>query len=455
MRTLCAALLFFALTTPLLAYDEVIRIEPARPTSTNPIRVTVSGANPLGCDPHFLGMEPGDGLLLLRFRDGSGGEIVCPPYVLEWSEVITVGSLRSGEWELRLMMGDRMAASTTFTVVESDNPVQLIPSSSRLEGGVPVRLRGAGIGECGSACQHLRVSFGGVDVDEVRVINGSELEVIAPPHAAGRVDVVVYYASTVVVIVPPVSFLYYDWAEGPPAETFETILVPLMFEGEGALGSRWTSELTVRNRGDAGIDPWNPLIRCSPGERCRPQIPPGATLGLTPSSLLSWMHGYLFAVPREQADDLDFSLHIRDLSRQVESFGTEIPVVREADLPRSPVVLLDVPLDPRFRKMLRIYDLAAVDGTPVVIRWRLDDGTQVGRDSRLILRTVGRCIAAPCWLPEPAGIALPVFAQTQPPGVTQKHLHLEIEPLAPHSRLWAFVTVTHNETQQVTTITPQ
>ena len=42
-----------------------------------------------------------------------------------------------------------------------------------------------------------------------------------------------------------------------------------------------------------------------------------------------------------------------------------------------------------------------------------------------------------------------------PQSITQNHLHVEIEPLMPYSRLWAFVTVTNNEPQHVTTITPQ
>ncbi|HEY0592969.1 MAG TPA: hypothetical protein VGF40_14445, partial [Thermoanaerobaculia bacterium] len=148
-------------------------------------------------------------------------------------------------------------------------------------------------------------------------------------------------------------------------------------------------------------------------------------------------------------------LHVRDLSRAGESFGTEIPVVREREIGRAPIRLLDVPVgDGRYRVMLRVYDLAAIDGTRAVMRWRLDDGTQYAGDTQLTLRTVGRCIVGPCWLPEPAGIALPLFDKPLPPNLTQDHLHVEIEPLHPSSRLWAMVTVTNNETQQVTTITP-
>lgn len=444
------ALFLLVLSCPLLAIDEVIRVEPAHPTSNDPLRVTVSGSSPSGCILRYDGFEIRERVVTLRFSDPP---VVCPAVVIPWSHTAQIPPLTAGAWTLQATVNGR-AAAASLTVADAGTRFEVVPASSRTEGGTVVRLRGARIAECGDACQHLRVSFGGVDADSVRVINGSELEVTVPPHAAGRVDVVVYYNTTAVQITAPSAFLYYHWAEGPPSEAFELILIPLMFEGPGAFGSQWTSVLTMHNRSDLGIDPWNPVVRCGAGERRHPQIPAGATLDLTPFSLLSWQHGTLFAVPREQADDLAFSLHIRDLSRQAESFGTEIPVVRESELPRSPITLLEVPLDSRFRRMLRVYDLAAVDGVPVVMRWKLDDGTQVGSDQRLVLRTVARCVAAPCWLPEPAGISLPLFDDPLPASITQDHLHVEIEPLMPYSRLWAFVTVTNNATQQVTTITP-
>jgi hypothetical protein len=355
-----------------------------------------------------------------------------------------------GPWKLRAIVDGVTIAEMSFEVVPGGHAFEIIPSSARLEGGTPVRIR-PGYGECSLICQEYRVLFDGVPGTVVGG-SGRDAEVIPPPHAAGRVDVTIHTTNGGT-LTREDAFLYYDFSAGPPPEAFETILVPLMFEGEGAFRSAWTSELMIRNRSDQGVDPWNPIVRCGPTERCHPQIPAGVTLRLSPGLLMSWIHGYLLAVPREQADDLDLTLHIRDLSRQAESFGTEIPIVREKDLPRSPVTLLGVPVNDRGRVMLRIYDIAAVDGTPVVVRFRLDDGTQYGGDWHLTLRTVARCIA-PCWLPDPAGIALPLFGAPMPPNLTQDHLHVEVEPLMPHSRLWAMITVTNNETQQVTTITP-
>lgn len=452
MKALGSALLVLLfLATPLLAFDEMIRIEPTEPTSTERIRVTVSGTWVSGCTPRFDYFDQGDGVGALLFSTATAP---CPAIAPPWSHTVEVGPLPNGAWELRAVVDTTVVASTSFMVARGEDPFAIIPSSARIEGGTPVVLR-PGFGWCSlSPCQlEYRILFGGVEATLTGEGEGRDTVVIAPPHDPGRVDVTIYPVNGGGPITREDAFLYFDPAEGPPADTFERILVPLMFEGDGAFGSHWTSALTVHNSGETGIDPWSSIVRCGDEERCRPQIPPGATLHLTPLTLGNWIHGYLFAVPREQADDLEFSLHIRDLSRQAESFGTEIPVVRERDLPRRPIVLLDVPLDPRFRSMLRVYDVNAIDGAPVRIRYRLDDGSQVGEDSRHLLTTVVRCVTEPCWFPEPAGLALPLVVAL-PGGVAQDHVHVEIEPLHPDSRLWALVTVTNNETQQVTTIAP-
>lgn len=448
-----ALLVLLAIAAPLFAFDETIRIEPGNPSSTDPLKITVSGIWTSGCVPRFSAFDRNDRELTLRFSVRT--DVPCTADLPPWSATVVVPALPAGKWDVRAVVatpqGDKVVAAVPLIVAPSETPFVVIPASSRMEGGTPVRLRAGGVGSC-EPCP--RVLFGGSEATSVRVVNLSEIEAVPPPHAPGRVDVTILGSGLGPSVTLPAAFRYYDHSDGPPEDAFETILVPIMFEGEGAFGSRWTTELTVHNAGEAPVDPWMAFVRCGPGTRCWPQLPPGATLHLQPSTMLSWIHGYLFPVPREQADDLRFTLHVRDASRESESLGTEIPVVRERELPRSPIVLLDVPLDPRFRRMLRVYDLAAIDGTRVVMRWRLDDGTQYAGDMQLVLRTVGRCIAAPCWLPEPAGIAVSLFDLPLPPNITQDHLHVEIEPLMPHSRIWAFITVTSNETQQVTTITP-
>ncbi|HEY0592952.1 MAG TPA: IPT/TIG domain-containing protein, partial [Thermoanaerobaculia bacterium] len=355
MKASVRALLVLAvLAAPLVAADETIRVDVPQPaTSTDPVRVTISGIWPDGCVPQFDTLEKKQGEITLRFAvPATGG---CVAVLTAWSASITLPPLPAGTWDLRAIVrmaqGEKVLATFTLTIDAADPPFEMIPASGRKEGGLPIRIRAGGIGAC-EPCP--RVAFGGVDAASVRVIDSSHLEVVPPPHDPGRVDVTVLGSGLGASVTVPRAFRYYDYTEGPPPDAFELILVPLMFEGDGAYGSRWTTALTVHNAGDAPVDPWMAFVRCGPGARCWPQLPAGATLHLTPATTSNWIHGYVYPAPREQADDLRFSLHVRDLSRAGESFGTEIPVVREREIGRAPIRLLDVPVgDGRYRVMLR------------------------------------------------------------------------------------------------------
>jgi hypothetical protein len=54
----------------------------------------------------------------------------------------------------------------------------------------------------------------------------------------------------------------------------------------------------------------------------------------------------------------------------------------------------------------------------------------------------------------PAYVAISDLSTIAPIGGAQR-IALEIEPVTPGLRLWAFATVVNNETQQATVITPQ
>jgi hypothetical protein len=57
-------------------------------------------------------------------------------------------------------------------------------------------------------------------------------------------------------------------------------------------------------------------------------------------------------------------------------------------------------------------------------------------------------------LPEYPGYAQVTDLSTLAPLGDVERLRLEVEPVTPGLRLWAFVTVIHNETQHATVITP-
>jgi hypothetical protein len=136
-------------------------------------------------------------------------------------------------------------------------------------------------------------------------------------------------------------------------------------------------------------------------------------------------------------------------------------VPRENAFHASAFTLLDVPVDVGFRQTLRIYD---IDGTPreasVRIRvFRLDPsrGQPFGEADELLGETTVPLAFASDGLVPPLhpGYAEVTDLSTLAPLGDAERLRLEIEPSTPGSKLWAFVTVIHNETQHATVITPQ
>lgn len=223
----------------------------------------------------------------------------------------------------------------------------------------------------------------------------------------------------------------------------ERILLPLFTQPvNGANGSRFITEFRAANRGSEplGILGLTPVcISACPG------IPPQA-IGIPAGSEVLPQHvvndgfpGAFVYVEKAYADALWVNLRVFDDSRSADNFGTEIPVVREKDFSRDlPIVFTGVPTDPRFRTTLRIYATQAVTVTV-----DLGDAYPV---RQVALR--------PGWTE-----FVPAYAQIGdlPSGVGP--LKIRIIPPGPDepgffTPIWAFISVTNNETQLITTITP-
>lgn len=239
----------------------------------------------------------------------------------------------------------------------------------------------------------------------------------------------------------------------------ETVLVPVRVSAPvpGAFGSLWTSTLLIRNNGAEPVMVNGDNGYCSgllcPGSRT---VPPYATVeaqafggGHGPGALLS--------APPEQVQNLSFILRIRDLSRQELTWGTEIPVVRDHEL-RTRITLVGVPVADRFRNMLRIYQPEiANEGAAVTVRvYAIDDLRDSEKPPDSLL---GEAVIRLSQLSPNRAWASPGYAEV--PDLASlvdlegaSLLALEIEAMEADQRVWAFVSVTNNETQHVTTVTP-
>ena len=254
------------------------------------------------------------------------------------------------------------------------------------------------------------------------------------------------------------AFTFSEASEG--RENYVQYLVPITGETiPGANGSRWTGELTLFNGSTFNavcIGKFTP-----PGSITLPipdavTLAPGATEKPTLYGSGSTAGAFLY-VPKPLAERVRDSLRIRDLSRNANSWGTEIPVVgpNEAGIT---ITLIDIPTDPQYRATLRIYHWSAYSGVARVTIYapnRAEPVSQFDVQSH-----------AP-FTPDPAEDMpfYPSYSQVDllTPAVRAAGPSIRVEVYnygdnprvsPPFPGIWAFASVTNNETQQVTVITP-
>jgi hypothetical protein len=248
--------------------------------------------------------------------------------------------------------------------------------------------------------------------------------------------------------------------------SFERILIPVYVPEPlpGAHGSLWVSEFVAFNGTSQPVsfvfaDDICPVT-------CPFQaLPPGEVVHHTLRPITDSV-GRFYHLSREAADGISLNLRIRDLSRQRETWGTEIPVVRERDFLNERSVLVNVPIASRFRSMLRVYD---VDASGTAFAHVRIIGAPEGQPDQLLYETllplpveesernVYNDISAPVPFRPGIGTLLldPILEELFGSQMTDLVTRIEISPAGGNFRFWAFVSVTNNETQHVTTITPQ
>ena len=185
------------------------------------------------------------------------------------------------------------------------------------------------------------------------------------------------------------------------------------------------------------------LISCFPICERRPTSK--ATVSVTAAG--STPAGVVEELPRQAMANVDLGLNVRDTSRNAQDLGTEIPVVHEAQLYARPFSIPNVPNDPRYRTTLRLYNLDSAP--PFILRVFLSGATQpVAVTTIPLTATAGL---------RDGGYAEVTTLLPPLPEFVSGPLRLEIDPQI-HSGIrsaWGFVTVTNNETQHVTVISPQ
>jgi IPT/TIG domain len=315
------------------------------------------------------------------------------------------------------------------------------PAGGLTRGGEIVHIHGTGFTDFGAACINCftTVEFGGVSVSPIDY-TASELVVVAPPHAAGPVDVVVNIKGGTLTATVPSG---YNYQEPLPSDQVR-LLVPIAIGLPGALGTTWQADLLVYNGNS------EPL---SAGDTTIAPFTTGAVALTAPAPNI----GTFLYVPKLLVDNVTASLRVHDTTHDADSQGAEIPVVPETQFRRS-IVLAGIPNDSRYRTLLRVYSYGGIDdGVSFALR---DDATGEWLASRDLPLQHGLV---------PAQDTQPLAAAPLAPAYGQMSLDSLLAPFAPtHARIraeiastnifsppiWAFVSITNNVTQQVTVVTP-
>src|SRR5687768_5214923 len=117
---------------------------------------------------------------------------------------------------------------------------------------------------------------------------------------------------------------------------FEKILLPIVVQEPvaGAHGSLWITRVAITNTGSdsvaiAGYE----FIEGGCRILCPPQPPTPPGIMFLPRLLIftSEVQGFFLYVERGHIDDVAVQLRVQDPSRQSQTWGTEIPTVREKE----------------------------------------------------------------------------------------------------------------------------
>ena len=337
-----------------------------------------------------------------------------------------------------------LAQAPPEAVIES-----ISPSAGSFSGGTVVTIRGTNlVGPCPPfECPSVQVGFG-VWLAQVISATDEELVVRTPPHRVGAVDVVVVPRSGPIAVARGGYVFLSPFME-------ELIMLPVVVEERaGANLSRWGSTLAFANHS-------NTTMTLIPYEV---SIAPGQSLYNPPALMVRTEDpnpGRLFFLQRDIEDFHSTHLRFQDFSRQGENWGVEMPVVREEDFRVGPLALIDVPVDGDFRVALRIYAVPAEPNAPLQFRVRI--ASMSGEDT--IVDTV---VAV---APESETIdgypTRPMIYQnfdllaSFPELAGRGRVEILIEPFSfqpvvPAARLfWAFASITHNQSQVVSLVTPE
>ena len=336
-----------------------------------------------------------------------------------------------------------------FAVAAHAQPQTTVePLSADSSGGALITMHGKGfLGSCAGADCSFQAFFGDTPAQVVSASDDT-IVMVAPPHRPGRTTILVGRPGVFVALN---RYFYYEANQ----ETFPygTVLLPLIWTGDtqGAYGSVWRASLVVHDQNAGKVVP-DPTYLPKAGDP-------------NPSRFL-----HLDGI-QEPSETTTIQLRVQEISRQSETWGVEIPIVRDTDLHVKRVTLSEVPTDSRFRVALRIYMVNGMRETgsvsmPFHLRvFPADEQKPIVDDVVVVKTPYATDLKFP---PEPLYPAIYQnfdLALAYPAIAGYEKVRVEIEPdgllsfpagsTSRQPLFWAFIGVAHKDSQQVTIISPQ
>ena len=233
------------------------------------------------------------------------------------------------------------------------------------------------------------------------------------------------------------------------------ILIPILYNGPGQHGSHWYTNVVVNHHGTQPLEGRGIVfldVSCPIPEGCPAgNIEQGVGFVIGPQS----GRGLLLHPSEGDEDRVYVQAHFGEQRRHANTGGVELPVARDDDF-RTHIGLPAVRLDgghetPAVRTQLRIYSLDPSPGQHVRVEMRGWHSPTAAVPEAVQVITLN------------AGDTLhPAFAeldlQRAFPQVHEGAVRVDVVaiPDGDHTPLvWAFVTMTHSATNEVTVISPQ
>lgn len=229
------------------------------------------------------------------------------------------------------------------------------------------------------------------------------------------------------------------------------VLIPTFYNGSGQFGSQWFTNVWVvngmeENLAGRGIEF---TISCPIPEGCLSSDVPVKQYGAVSGPQSD--RGLLLHLPADAAHLVEFSAHFGEGNRR----AYELPIVRESDFRQDRFGMPVVPFHGDFRSTLRIYSPDPLVDQQVIVRLIPAHAPFIDPEATRIV-TLG--VEIPTALPIRPAFAQ-ISLQREFPQIMSGAMRIDLESVPRLDgripRIWAFVTVTFNDRNDVIVITPQ